>query len=236
MVIGTIIVITLYLLANVAYLVTLPLASIQHAPADRVGTATLQAIFPGLGTALMAAAIMISTFGCVNALILAGARAFYAMARQGLFFRFTGVLNRAKVPGPALWIQGLCAMLLVLPRTYNPATGAWGNLYSDLLDYVISAELIFYVLTVAGVFRLRRKRPEAPRPYRTWGYPFIPGAYVVTASVILLVLFAFRPATTWPGLVIVIVGLPVYWLTRGTRRKTETVPSNGSRGTGQLIV
>jgi APA family basic amino acid/polyamine antiporter len=236
MVIGTIIVITLYLLANVAYLVTLPLAAIQHAPADRVGTATLQAIFPGLGTALMAAAIMISTFGCVNALILAGARAFYAMARQGLFFRFTGVLNRAKVPGPALWIQGLCAMLLVLPRTYNPATGAWGNLYSDLLDYVISAELIFYVLTVAGVFRLRGKRPEAPRPYRTWGYPFIPGAYVVTASVILVVLFAYRPATTGPGLVIVLVGLPVYWLTRGTRRKTETVPSNGSPGTGQLIV
>lgn len=236
MVIGTIIVITLYLLANVAYLVTLPLAAIQHAPADRVGTATLQAIFPGLGTALMAAAIMISTFGCVNALILAGARAFYAMARQGLFFRFTGVLNRAKVPGPALWIQGLCAMLLVLPRTYNPATGAWGNLYSDLLDYVISAELIFYVLTVAGVFRLRRKRREAPRPYRTWGYPFVPGAYVVTASVILLVLFAYRPATTWPGLVIVVVGVPVYWLTRGARPKAETVPSNNGRGTGQLIV
>jgi APA family basic amino acid/polyamine antiporter len=217
MVIGTIVVISLYLLANVAYLMTLPLAAIQHAPADRVGTATLQAIFPGLGTALMAAAIMISTFGCVNALILAGARAYYAMARQRLFFRFGGVLNRAKVPGPALWIQGLWAMLLVLPRTYDPATGAWGNLYSDLLNYVISAALIFYVLTVAGVFRLRAKRPDAPRPYRTWGYPFVPGAYVVTATAILLVLFAYRPATTWPGLVIVLVGIPVYFLTSGAR-------------------
>jgi len=224
MVIGTIIVIALYLLANVAYLMTLPLESIQHAPADRVGTATLQAIFPGLGTALMAAAIMISTFGCVNALILAGARAYYAMARQGLFFRFSGVLNRAKVPGPALWIQGLWAMVLVLPRTYDPATGVWGNLYSDLLDYVISAALIFYVLTVAGVFRLRRKRPEAPRPYRTWGYPFVPGAYVIVAATILIVLFAYRPATTWPGLVIVTVGIPVYLLTRAARKKAEAAP------------
>jgi APA family basic amino acid/polyamine antiporter len=223
MVLGTAIVITLYLLANFAYLVTLPLGAIQHAPSDRVGTATLQAIFPGLGTALMAAAIMISTFGCVNALILAGARAYYAMARQGLFFRFTGVLNRAKVPGPALWVQGLWAMLLVLPRTYDPATGAWGNLYSNLLDYVISAALIFYVLTVAGVFRLRRKRPEVRRPYRTWGYPFVPGAYLITASAILLVLFAYRPATTWPGLVIVMVGIPVYLLTRAARRKAELV-------------
>ena len=223
MVIGTIIVMTLYLLANVAYLVTLPLAAIQHAPSDRVGTATLQAIFPGLGTALMAVAIMISTFGCVNALVLAGARAYYAMARQGLFFPFAGVLNRAKVPSWALWIQGLWAMLLVMPRTYNPATGAWGNLYSDLLDYVISAALLFYVLTVAGVFRLRMKRPDAPRPYRTWGYPLVPAGYLVTASIVLLVLFAYRPATTWPGLVIVLVGIPVYLLT-GARRKAGLVP------------
>jgi len=211
MVTGTIIVTTLYLLANLAYLVTLPLEAIQHAPADRVGTAAFEAIFPGLGTALMAAAIMISTFGCVNALILAGARAYYAMARQGLFFRFAGSLNSAKVPSSALWIQGLWAMLLVIPRTYNPATATWGNLYSDLLDYVISAALIFYVLTVAAVFRLRRTRPDAPRPYRTWGYPVVPGAYVVLAATILAVLFAYRPATTWPGLLIVLAGIPVYW-------------------------
>src|SRR5947208_2328168 len=127
MVIGTIVVITLYLLANLAYLLTLPLEAIQHAPSDRVGTATLQAIFPGLGTALMAGAIMISTFGCINALILAGARAYYAMARQRLFFRFAGNLNSARVPASALWIQGLWAILLVLPRTYNPETGVFGK-------------------------------------------------------------------------------------------------------------
>jgi basic amino acid/polyamine antiporter, APA family len=214
MVIGTVIVITLYLLANIAYLVTLPLSAIQHAPADRVGTATLQAIFPGLGTSLMAAAIMISTFGTVNALILAGPRVYYAMARQGLFFRAAGHLNSAKVPAFGLWAQGLWAAILVLPRTYNPATGAWGNLYSNLLDYVISAALLFYVLTVAGVFRLRRTRPEAPRPYRTWGYPVTPAAYVVVATTILLILFAYRPATTWPGLLIIAAGIPVYWSIR----------------------
>ena len=219
MVIGTIIVITLYLLANVAYLVTLPLAAIQHAPADRVGTATLQAIFPGTGTVLMAAAIMVSTFGTINALILTGARAYYAMARQGLFFRFGGTLNAAKVPASALCIQGLWAIMLVLPRTYDPVSGAWGNVYSDLLDYVISAALLFYVLTVAAVFRLRNKRPDAARPYRTLGYPVVPAAYIVLAGTILVVLFAYRPATTWPGLLIVLLGIPVYWLIRRIGQK-----------------
>jgi APA family basic amino acid/polyamine antiporter len=224
MVIGTIIVITLYLLANVAYLLTLPLQSIQHAPADRVGTATLQAIFPGKGTALMAAAIMVSTFGTVNALILTGARVYYAMARQGLFFRFGGKLNSAKVPAPALWIQGLWAILLVLPRTYDPRSHAWGNLYSNLLEYVISAALIFYVLTVAAVFRLRWKWPEASRPYRTLGYPAVPGAYILVAGTILIVLFAFRPATTWPGLFIVLLGIPVYSLIREIRQRGNQLP------------
>ncbi len=225
MVIGTIIVITLYLLANLAYLMTLPLEAIQHAPADRVGTATLQAIFPGIGAGLMAAAIMISTFGTINALVLTGARAYYAMARQRLFFRFGGKLNSARVPAPALWIQGLWAILLVLPRTYDPDARVFGNLYSNLLEYVISAALIFYVLTVAAVFRLRWKRPEASRPYRVWGYPIVPGAYVATAGTILGVLFAYRPATTWPGLVIVLLGIPVYWLMRGIAgRATTAVP------------
>ncbi len=214
MVIGTVTVILLYLLANLAYLCTLPLQAIQHAPADRVGTATLQAIFPSNGAALMAAAIMVSTFGTINALILTGSRAYFAMARQGLFFRFGGQLNNAQVPASSLWIQGLWGILLVLPRTYNPTTHIWGNLYSNLLDYVISAALIFYVLTVAAVFRLRRTRPEAPRPYRVLGYPLIPAAYIATAGTILVVLFAFRPATTWPGLAIVLLGIPVYWLIR----------------------
>jgi basic amino acid/polyamine antiporter, APA family len=219
MVIGTVIVITLYLLANVAYLMTLPLSAIQHAPADRVGTATLQAIFPTMGAALMAAAIMISTFGTTNALILAGARVYYTMARQRLFFRFAGQLNPNKVPAGGLWIQGLWAIVLVLPRTYDPATDVWGNLYSNLLDYVISAALVFYVLTVAAVFRLRWRRPDASRPYRTWGYPLVPAAYIVTAATILIVLFVYRPTTTWPGLLIVVLGIPVYRLVRGRRQK-----------------
>jgi len=218
-----VVVISLYLLANLAYLFTLPLEAIQHAPSDRVGTATLQAIFPGLGTALMAAAIMVSTFGTINALIFTGPRAYYAMARQRLFFRFAGQLNTAKVPAFALWIQGLWAMLLVLPRVYVPASGRWGNLYSDLLEYVISAALIFYILTVAAVFRLRQTRPDAPRPYKTRGYPVVPAAYIITAATILVVLFAYRPATTWPGLGIVIAGVPVYWLvTRKARAEART--------------
>ncbi len=217
MVIGTIVVISLYLLANLAYLFTLRLEAIQHATSDRVGTATLRAIFPGLGASLMAAAIMVSTFGTINALILTGPRAYYAMARQGLFFRFAGRLNRVSVPAWALWMQGLWAMALVLPRTFTPATGKWGNLYNDLLDYVISAALIFYVLTVAAVFRLRRTRPNVQRPYKTKGYPVVPGAYVVAATIILVVLFTYRPATTWPGLVIVLAGVPVYWLVRRLR-------------------
>jgi basic amino acid/polyamine antiporter, APA family len=208
---GTFAVIGLYLLANVAYLVTLPFAQIQHAPADRVATATLNAIFPGLGATIMAIGIMISTFGCVNGLVLAGARAYYAMARDGLFFRRAGVLNDAKVPGWGLMLEGVWAAFLVLPRTYDPATHAYGNLYNNLLDYVISAALIFYILTIAGIFRLRRTRPQAERPYRAIGYPIVPALYIVGAAAILLVLFVYRTATTWPGLIIVLLGVPVYF-------------------------
>jgi basic amino acid/polyamine antiporter, APA family len=209
---GTTVVIVLYLLANVAYLVTLPFDAVQHAPSDRVATATLDVIFPGLGATIMAIAIMISTFGCTNGLILAGARAYYAMARDRLFFRSAGELNRARVPAWALMLQGAWAVFLVLPRTYDPATQAYGNLYSNLLDYVISAALIFYILTIAGVFRLRLTRPDADRPYRTWGYPLVPALYIAGAATILLVLFVYRTATTWPGLIIVLLGVPVYFL------------------------
>jgi APA family basic amino acid/polyamine antiporter len=230
MVAGTAIVITLYLLANVAYLVTLPLEAIQHAPADRVGTATLRAILPGAGTYVMAVAIMISTFGCINALILTGARVYYAMARQRLFFGFAGKLNAAKVPASSLRLQALWASLLVLPRTYDPSTQSWGNLYSNLLEYVISAALLFYVLTVAGVFRLRIKRPDAPRPYRTLGYPFVPAFYILAASIILIVLFVYRPSTTWPGLLIVLLGMPIYLVIRRgeppSLLSTSTAPSD----------
>ncbi len=217
LILGTAAVVVMYVLANMAYLTTLPLAAIQNAPSDRVGTAMLRVVSPQFGAALMAGAIMISTFGCVNSLVLAGPRVYFAMAQNGLFFRSVGSLNPAGVPGRSLWVQGLWAALLVLPRTFDAATKTYGNLYSNLLDYVISAALIFYILTIAAVFRLRATRPDADRPYRTYGYPAVPALYIVGATAILLCLFAYRPATTWPGLVIVVSGLPVYWLTRFSR-------------------
>src|SRR5262249_25834221 len=169
---GTSLVIGLYLLANIAYLVCLPFEGIQGAPEDRVASATMQVIFGAPGAVIMAVAIMISTFGCNNGLILAGARAYYAMARDGLFFRSTGRLNRHHVPSWALVVQGIWAAALILPRTVkeDAATGkiAYGNLYGDLLSYVISAALIFYILTIAGIFRLRWTRPDAERPYRAF--------------------------------------------------------------------
>ena len=209
---GTGIVITLYLLANVAYLVTLPFESVQHAPSDRVATATLEAIFPGLGATIMAIAIMISTFGCNNGLILAGARAYYAMARDGVFFRRVGTLNEHKVPAWGLLLQGIWAAALILPRTYNTTTRSYGNLYGDLLTYVISAALLFYILTIAGLFRLRSTRPDLHRPYRAIGYPIVPALYILGAAVILIVLFTYQTATTWPGLVIILAGVPAYLL------------------------
>ena len=158
----------------------------------------------------MATAIMISAFGCMNGMVLAGARAYFAMARDGLFFRRAAVLNRAHVPGAALVMQGVWAGVLVLLRTFDPATGAYGNLYSDLLNYVVSAALIFYILTIGGVFVLRRRLPGAERPYRAFGYPVVPGLYIAGALMILVMLFLYRASTTVPGLVIVLLGVPVY--------------------------
>jgi APA family basic amino acid/polyamine antiporter len=255
---GTTTVITLYLLANVAYLVALPFADIQNVRDDRVGTLLLERLFPGIGVGLMAAAIMISTFGCNNGLILSGARAYYAMARDGLFFRAVGRLNAAKVPAWGLLLQGLWACLLVLPRTVkepdriaqavaslgmvSPGAGApalphaaaatgvarlvpvtYGNLYGDLLDYIISAALLFYVLTVLGIYRLRWIRPFAQRPYRAWGYPVVPALYVLGASTIVAVLFFYRRETTWPGLVLVLLGVPVYYVWRPRRTGVPSV-------------
>jgi APA family basic amino acid/polyamine antiporter len=218
-------VITLYLLANVAYLVTLPFDEIQHAAEDRVGTAMLEHIFPGVGVALMAGAIMVSTFGCNNGLILAGARASYALARDGLFFRAAGRLNRARVPAWGLALQGIWAALLVLPRTATLKDGevVYGNLYSNLLDYVISAALLFYILTIVGLFRLRLTRPDAPRPYRAFGYPVVPALYIVGAATILVVLFIYKPLTTWPGMGIVLLGVPLYFFWRWRQQATAKV-------------
>ena len=224
---GTGLVIGLYVLANVAYLVSLPLSQIQHAPDDRVGTAVLAAIFGPAGASIMAVLILISTFGCNNGLVLAGARVYYAMAKDGLFFKAIGKLNRQHVPAVALVLQGIVTAVLVLPRTrlrdasgaylIDPASGEarYGNLYSNLLDYVVFAVLIFYVLTIGGLFVLRRKRPDAPRPYRAFGYPVVPALYIALAVAIMLVLALYKTQTTWPGLVIVLTGIPVYLLWRG---------------------
>jgi len=218
---GTFLVIGLYLLANVAYLATLPFAAIQNAPSDRVASETANVIFPGAGATIMAVAIMISTFGCNNGLILAGARAYYAMARDGLFFRRVGELNKNHVPAWGLIIQGIWAGILVLPRTVKTdAAGnvtGYGNLYGNLLDYVISAALIFYILTILGIFLLRKKQPNAERPYKAWGYPIVPALYIIGASLILAVLFIYQTATTWPGLIIVLTGVPIYFLWRQSK-------------------
>lgn len=215
---GTAAVMGLYFLTNLAYLVTLPLSAIQNAPADRVATAALARVFPGISVSLIAVGVVISSFGCDNGLVLAGARAYYAMARDGVFFKAAGRLNRAKVPAWGLVLQGIWAAWLVLPRTYDPRTRTYGNVYTDLLVYVISAALIFYILTIAGVFRLRATRPNADRPYRAFGYPIVPALYIAGAAVILAVLFLYQTSTTWPGLVIVLSGAPVYWLWRRKAR------------------
>jgi basic amino acid/polyamine antiporter, APA family len=218
--IGTGLVMVLYLLANLAYLVTLPLEQIQQAPADRVATAALEVALPGIGTTFMAVAIMVSTFGCNNGLILAAARAYYAMARDGVFFRYAATLNAARVPARALLLQGIWSSVLVLPRTYDPGTGRYGNLYVDLLTYVMSTTLFFYVLTIAGLFVLRRTKPTADRPYRAFGYPFVPALYMIGTSVLVLVLFVYQPSATWPGFVIVLLGLPAYaWWARKRGRE-----------------
>jgi APA family basic amino acid/polyamine antiporter len=241
-------VIVLYLLANVAYLAALPvqgdrlraeilearaknaasraasapgestqadedmreatrIRGIAQARDDRVGTALLELAWPRYGGPLMAAAIMVSLFGCANGLVLMGARLYYAMARDGLFFRPAGLLNQRGVPAVGLLLQGTWASLLVFSGTYN-----------ELLDYVIFAALLFYVLTVAGLFVLRRKRPNAERPYRALGYPVLPALYVLLCAAIMLDLLVVKPEFTWPGLILVCTGLPVYWLWRRSRQ------------------
>ena len=194
---GTVIVITLYVLANVAYICLLPLDQIQNAPDGRVGTAAIATVFGPKSVAIMAVAIMISTFGCVNGLVLSGARLFYAMARDGLFFKAVGVLNKAAVPANGLIFQCAWAVLLVLPRTviHDSAGGpdTYGNVYDDLLDYTwMFVVLIFYILCISGLFVLRIKRPDADRPYRAFGYPVVPALYVIGASVISVVLFFYK--------------------------------------------
>ena len=217
MVFGTIIVISLYCLVNLAYLCALPLEQIQTARDDRVATAALSAVFGAKGAVMMAVAIIISTFGCNNGLILAGSRVAYAMAKDGLFFKATGKLNDKGVPGTALVYQGAWIIILILLRTRNP-NGTYGNLYSDLLDYVIFSALLFYVLTIGGIFLLRWKRPEMARPYKAFGYPLLPLLYIVASTGILCVLLLYKTANAGKGLALVLIGVPVYlwWHRRST--------------------
>ena len=209
---GTLIVTILYILANVGYILVLPLhgnpggidtidRGIQFALSDRVATAASSLIFGAPAVVIMAVLIMISTFGCNNGLILSGARVYYAMAKDNLFFKKIGTLNKNSVPGVALIFQTVWASILCLSGTYN-----------DLLDYVIFAVLIFYILTILGIFILRKKRPDAERPYKAWGYPVIPAAYIIAALAICIDLLIFKPMYTWPGVVIVLLGIPVFFI------------------------
>ena len=219
---GTIIVIGLYLLVNVAYLITLPLETMQQVPSDLVASATAEVAFPGYGAVLMAIVILIATFGCNNGLILSGARAYYAMAQDGLFFRAAGKLNRHCAPAWGLIIQGAWSIFFVFPRTVKTGadgTISYGNLYGDLLTYTMSAAIIFYILTIFGVFVLRRRRPDIPRPYKAWGYPWVPASYIVLATIILIVLFVYQPAITWPGLIIILTGVPIFYYWQFTARR-----------------
>lgn len=168
----------------------------------------------------MAVAIMISTFGCNNGLILSGARAYYAMAKDGLFFRSAAKLNKAHVPAWAIVVQCILSVFYVLPRTVKP-DGTYGLLYNDLLTYVISAALIFYILAIAAIFVLRVKQPDAPRPYKALGYPIIPALYCIGAAVILAVLFLYQTTATWPGLIIVLTGVPVYFIWKAVSGKKD---------------
>ena len=209
---GTGIVILLYLTTNLAYLSQLPVngdaaaatvyaRGISHATSDRVASAAMQMVWGNAGAIITAILVMVSTFGCANGLILTGARVIYAMAHDRVFFPAAGLLNTASVPAFALIIQGVWASVLTLSGTY-----------SELLDYVIFAQLMFYAVTVAAVFVLRIKRPDAARPYRAFGYPWIPIAYIAAASAMMIDLLIMKPAYTWPGLLIVLTGVPVYLL------------------------
>jgi APA family basic amino acid/polyamine antiporter len=186
---------------------------IKYASADRVGTAALEQMFGSSSASLMAVAILISTFGCCNGLILAGARVYYAMAKDGLFFKAVGQVHpKYRTPKNALIVQGVWTCILCLSGTYN-----------DLLNYVIFAVLVFYVLTIAGLFVLRFKQPEADRPYRAFGYPLLPAIYIVMAVFIDVVLLRYQPQYTWPGLIIVLMGVPVYlvWSRSAKRAAAE---------------
>jgi APA family basic amino acid/polyamine antiporter len=218
LVLGTGFVLTVYILASAAYMMVLPLhgdphgtsvlaRGIQYASEDRVGTATLEQIFGSIGASLMAGAILVSTFGCANGMTMAGARVYYAMSQDGLFFKAVGKLHpRHKTPVAGLIVQAIWAALLCVSGSYG-----------QLLDYIVFAVLLFYILTIVGLFVLRVKKPNEPRPYKALGYPVLPAVYILMAGWICIVLLRYKPQYTWPGLIIVLLGIPVYlfWSRRG---------------------
>ncbi len=220
LILGTGFVLTVYFLVSLAYLLVLPLhgdangatvaaRGIQYAAEDRVATAVLGQIFHTGGAWLMAGAILISTFGCANGMTLAGARVYYAMSKDGLFFKSVGKLHpKYKTPVAGLLVQAVWTVVLCVSGSYG-----------QLLDYIIFAELVFYILTIVGLFVLRVKQPNAARPYKAWGYPALPALYIVMAAWICIVLLRYKPQYTWPGLVLVLLGIPVYlfWSRRTAR-------------------
>jgi len=205
---GTLIVTVIYVCANLMYLNVMPLQELAFPTDDRVAVAAANKIFPAFGTTLIAFLIMISTFGCNNGLILAGARVYYTMAKDGLFFKKVGTLNKASVPQFALWIQCLVAC-------------AWSlsGKYGQLLDMISFVVVLFYMLTIIGIFILRKKRPDAERPYKAFGYPVLPVLYILMGAAFCLLLIIYKPEFTWPGFIIVLLGVPIYYVAISARKK-----------------
>ncbi len=211
---GTFIVTVIYVLTNVMYTAVLPLQDIASAAKERVAVEASQVIFGGIGTTVIAIMIMISTFGCNNGLILSGARVYYTMANDGLFFKKTAVLNKHAVPAFALWAQCIVASVLCLSGHYG-----------DLLDMISFVVVIFYVLTIAGIYILRKKRPDLERPYKAFGYPVLPAIYIVMGIAFCILLIIYKPLYTWPGLIIVLIGLPVYYFWKGRAIRSSSPAS-----------
>lgn len=201
--IGTLVVTIIYVCMNLMYLNVMSVSDIAFAPQRRVATAAALQIFGNGGAIIIALLIMVSTFGCNNGLILSGARVYYTMAKDGVFLPSAGKLNDKGVPSSALWMQCIWGSILCL-------SGQYGN----LLDYIVFTVLLFYALTIAGVFKLRKTQPDTPRPYKAFGYPVIPALYIVLAAIICVVLLRHKPEYTWPGLIIVLIGIPIYYLTQ----------------------
>lgn len=204
---GTLIVTLIYVATNLMYLSVLPLNVAAFARDNRIALSASQEIFGAAGTTILALLIMISTFGCNNGLILAGARVYFTMARDGLFFRQTAHLNKNSVPEVALWIQCIVASLLCLSGKYG-----------DLLDYVSFVVVLFYILTIAGIFILRKKRPDIDRPYKALGYPVLPALYILLALAFCIALLLYKPQFTWPGLIIVLIGIPIYYVALASKK------------------